>query len=168
MSNLKDAAVVAKQYQGNLRALKDKIRAVQSKKCMLKKRKSVENYEQAMAEILAEEQVLKEARELLDPHDRKVTEYTEADVQALDYDSARKALRSIQSTKCLTSSLAEDKGRYENALKIEKMIKARLEEVKPIEDGLIKKKELIGVIDAIKTGHKMKTEDIVKMLEELL
>jgi len=135
---------------------------------MLAKRKKTENYEAAMAELLAEEQALKEARTILEPKDRKVTEYTQADVDRLDYDSARKALRSIQSTKCLTSTLEEDKSRYKNACKIEKMIKSRLDEIKPIDDDLIKKKDLVAIIDSIKTADRIKKDKIVEMLESLL
>lgn len=168
-TNLKsDGSTYAQKYSGDLDGLKKAIRNVQSKKCMLSKRKKTENYEQAMSELLAEEQALKEARRILDPKERKVTEYTQTDVNRLDYDSARKALRSIQSTKCLTSTLEEDKSRYENACKIEKLIKARLNEIKPIDDDLIKKKDLVAIIDSIKTADKIKKDKIVEMLESLL
>lgn len=168
-TNLKvDGSVYAEKYSGDLDALKRAIRNVQSKKCMLAKRKKTENYEAAMAELLAEEQALKEARTILEPKDRKVTEYTQADVDRLDYDSARKALRSIQSTKCLTSTLDEDKSRHKNACKIEKMIKIRLNEIKPIDDDLVKKKDIIAIIDSIKTADRIKKDKIVEMLESLL
>lgn len=169
-TNLKlDPNVFAQKYAGDLDALKRELRNVQSKKCTLKKRKSVENYEAAMAELVAEEQVLKEARQILEPHDRKVTEYTQADVDMLDYDSCRKAIRSIQSTKCLTSTLADDKSRFENACKIESMLQARLTELKPIDDELLKKKELVGVLDSIKTaGPEMTLEKAIEMIEALI
>lgn len=170
MANLKlDPNTYAKKYAQDLDALKRELRNVQSKKCMLKKRKTVENYQDAMDELVQLEQVLKEARQILEPHDRKVTEFDDSDIEALDYDSCRKAIRSIQSTKCLTSTLEDDKSRYENACEIEKKLQARLAELKPIDDELLKKKELIGVLDSIKTaGPEMTLEKAIEMIEALI
>ena len=97
MTNLKEVEKVANQFNNDVLELGKELKRVQSIKCRLKKQKGKSTYEEDMRQVLSYEQVLKEARQLVDPKEKPVTMYTQEDVDQLDYDETVKAIRSIQS-----------------------------------------------------------------------
>jgi hypothetical protein len=101
-TNLKEIEKIANKFENNVDLISKEIKRVQSIKCRLKKQKGKKSYEQEMTETLRYEEVLKEAKQLLDPKEKPVTMYTQEDVDKLDYDETIKAIRSIQSKKTLS------------------------------------------------------------------
>ena len=125
MTNLKEVEKIAAKFENNVDLVAKELKRVQSLKCRLKKQKGKKTYEEEMTEVVKYEQVLKEARQLLDPKEKPVTMYTQEDVDQLDYDETIKAIRSIQSKKTLTKWLTDvegDNDEYRKACEIEKML----------------------------------------------
>lgn len=170
MTDLKKVEKLAKKLETMENVVKE-IKKVQSQKCRLKKQKGKKSYQEEMEEILRQEQVLKEVRQLMDPKEKPVTEYTLEDVKRLDYDQVVKAIRSIQSKKSLTRWLTDKEGEsheFKEAVKIEEMLLKRREEVKPVEDGQIRKTEVKKILDTIEESGKLSQEAIVELLQKLV
>lgn len=161
----------ARMLGNDMEMVKKELKKVQSVKCRLAKQKGRSDYDQAMKEVLAEEQLLKEVRRLLDPKERAVTEFEQEDVDRLDYDQTVKALKSIQSKKTLSRWLTDvegDNDEYRNAVRIEEMLKKHRDEVKPVDEAYIRKSELQAVLDAIESAGEVSQDRIVEMLKGLL
>src|SRR5574344_468497 len=105
-TNLKEVEKVAAEL-GSVEAVAKELKRVQSVKCRLKKQKGKATYETEMTEVIKQEQILKEARQLLDPKEKPVTQYEQEDVDQLDYDETIKAIRSIQSYSALRHRLSD-------------------------------------------------------------
>lgn len=163
--DLKAVEAKAAEYNYDEVALGKAIKAVQSRKCNLRKKKFLADYEVKMAAALAEEQVLKEAKNLVAPKEKFVTAYDINDVKELDYERTMRAIKSIQSAICNNQA---DPEKYEKYKDIEKMLLDHKAEVKPLEDGVIRKNDLRTVIDAIKTAGEVSTEKVIEMLENLM
>ena len=151
--------------------VKKELKKVQSTKCRLAKQKGRSDYDQAMKNVLAEEQLLKEVRRLLDPKEKCVTEFEQEDVDRLDYDQTVKALKSIQSKKTLSKCLTDvegDNDEFRSACKIEEMLKKHRDEVKPVDEAYIRKTELVATIEAIEASGEVSTARVLEMLRELL
>ena len=101
MTNLKKVEEKANELKTVENVAKE-LKRIQSIKCRLKKQKGKLTYEAEMTEVIKQEQLLKEVRQLLDPKEKPVTMYEQADVDKLDYDETIKAIRSIQSKKTLS------------------------------------------------------------------
>lgn len=147
------------------------LKRIQSIKCRLKKQKGKSTYETEMNEVLREEQILKEARQLLDPKEKPVTMYEQADVDQLDYDETIKAIRSIQSKKTLSRWLTTTEGdndEFRNAERIEKMLIARREMIKPVDENNVRKTEIQTIIDTIEDSGKLSQEKILELLKKLV
>ena len=147
------------------------LKRIQSLKCRLKKQKGRSDYAEAMAEALAEEQLLKEVRQLLDPKEKPVTQYEQADVDQLDYDETIKAIRSIQSKKTLSRWLTDvegDNDEFRNACQIEAMLIARRESIKPVDENNVRKTEIQTIIDTIEGSGKLSQAKIVELLKGLV
>lgn len=171
MTNLKEVEVISKKFNENVEDISRELKRIQSIKCRLKKQKGKSSYEKEMEETLKYEQVLKEARQLLEPKEKSVTMYTQEDVDQLDYDETIKAIRSIQSKKTLTKWLNEvegDNDEYRKACEIEKMLVERRDSTKPIDNGHIRKTDLQTIIDTIEDSGKLSQEKIVELLKGLL
>lgn len=172
MTKLKEVEKIAEKFNNDLEAVAKELKRVQSLKCRLKKQKGKKTYEQEMTEVIRYEQVLKEARQLLNPREKPVTKYTQEDVDELDYDETIKAIRSIQSKKTLTRWLTDvegDNDEYRNACAIEAMLIARRESTKPVDDGLyVRKTDIQTIIDTIESSGKLTQERIVEMLKSLM
>ena len=115
MTDLKKIEAKADELGRDLAVVASEIKRLQSAKCRLKKFKGRSDYEVKMTAILQEEEVLKEVRQLLDPKEKPVTMYTQDDVKVLDYDETVKALKSIQSKKCLTKYDPDNQDGYKRA-----------------------------------------------------
>lgn len=162
---------VAKKFGNDLEKVAKELKRVQSIKCRLKKQKGKKTYEAEMTEVVKYEQVLKEVRQLLDPKEKPVTQYEQSDVDRLDYDETVKAIRSIQSKKTLTKWLTDiegDNDEYRSACKIEKMLIARRESIKPVDDEYVRKTDIQTIIDTIESSGKLTQEKVVELLKSLI
>jgi len=171
MTNLKEVEALSKKFEDNIDKLSTELKRVQSIKCRLKKCKGKSTYAQEMTEVLKYEQVLKEARQLLDPKEKSVTMYNQDDVNQLDYDETIKAIRSIQSKKTLTKWLTTvecDNDEYRAACAIEKMLIERRETIKPLEDTQVRKTDVQTIIDTIESSGKLSQEKIIELLKNLV
>lgn len=169
--NLKEIETVAEKFNNDVELLAKELKRVQSLKCRLKKQKGKATYEAEMTEVVKYEQVLKEARQLLDPKEKPVTMYTQDDVDQLDYDETVKAIRSIQSKKTLTKWLTEKEGdndEYRKACEIEKMLVERRESIKPVDNEYVRKTDVQTIIDTIESSGNLSQEKIVELLRSLL
>ena len=99
MTNLKEVEKVAKKFEDDVLLISKELKRVQSIKSRLKKQKFKSTYEKEMTEVISYEQVLKEARQLLEPKEKFVTNFEKSDIDKLDYDQTIKAIKSIQSKK---------------------------------------------------------------------
>lgn len=171
MTNMKEIEKIAVQFDNDAEKVKKELKRVQSVKCRLKKQKGRADYDTEMSEIVRYEQVLKEARQLLEPKEKFVTEYTQEDVDMLTYDETIKAIRSIQSKKTLSKWLTEaecDNDEYRKACEIEKMLIKRRNETKPVDDEYVRKTDIQTIIDTIESSGQLSQDKIVEMLKSLL
>ena len=171
MTNLKMIEAKAAELGNDMEMVKKELKRVQSVKCRLAKQKGRKDYEAAMAACLAEEQVLKEVRSLLEPKEVSVPSMTQADVDMLDYDQTVKAIKSIQSKKSLTRWLTDTEGdndEYRAACAVEAMLLEHKKTVQPVEDALIRKTELQAVIETIEATQDISRERVLEMLKKLL
>lgn len=171
MTNLKEIEKVANTFNNDVESIAKELKRVQSLKCRLKKQKGKKTYEQEMQEILSYEQVLKEARQLLEPKEKHVTQYSQEDVDKLTYDETIKAIRSIQSKKTLTRWLTEEEGNndeYRKACEIEQMLITRRNSIKPIDNEYIRKSDLVTIIDTIESSGSLSQAKIVELLKSLM
>jgi hypothetical protein len=171
MTNLKEIEKVANKFDNDVEKVKKELKRIQSVKCRLKKQKGKRSYQSEMTEVIRYEQVLKEARQLLDPKEKPVTMYDQSDVDKLDYDETIKAIRSIQSKKTLSKWLTTvegDNDEYRKACKIEKMLIERREKIKPVDNEYVRKTDVQTIIDTIESSGKLSQEKIVELLKSLV
>lgn len=169
--DMKAVEEVSERFNNSIEDLARELKRVQSIKCRLKKQKARKDYEEQMTGVLQYEEVLKEARQLLDPKDKPVTNYTQEDVDALDYDETIKAIRSIQSKKSLTRFAGEVEGEsdeYKSACNIEAMLVAHRKEIAPVSEGHVRKSDIITIIDTIEESGKLSKDKVVELLKSLL
>lgn len=168
MTNLTKIAEKAAELDFDLEKVKLGLKRVQSAKCRLKKMKEKPSYETEMREVLAEEQLLKEVRDYIEPKKVTVTTMTLEQIQALTYDETVKAIKSIQSKKCLSQFATkniEDNVEYQEACRIEEMLKEHRKTVKPIEDNVVKKSNINDLIEQL--SNQESTIDKEYILEQL-
>jgi hypothetical protein len=171
MTNLKEIEKVAKKFDNDVEKVAKELKRVQSVKCRLKKQKGKKTYQSEMTELIRYEQVLKEARQLLNPKEKPVTQYEQEDVDKLDYDQTIKAIRSIQSKKTLTkwlTTIEGDNDEYRKACEIEKMLIERRNKIKPVDNEFVRKTEVQTIIDTIESSGKLSQEKVVELLKSLL
>lgn len=170
-TNLKEVEKVAKEFNNDVNEIAKELKKIQSRKCRLKKMSGHSSYQEQMTSVLQYEQILKQARQLLDPKEKPVTMYEQEDVDMLDYDEVVKAIRSIQSKKTLSKWLTEvenDNDEYRNACRIEKMLIERREKIRPVDNEHIRKTDLQTVIDTIIETNDISKETIVELLQNLM
>lgn len=170
-TNMKEIEKVAEKFEHDELKIAKELKRVQSIKCRLKKQKGKATYQDEMTQVVQYEQVLKEARNLINPKEKPVTMYDENDVSQLDYDETIKAIRSIQSKKTLSKWLTEvegDNDEYRNACKIEKMLLEHKKEVQPVDADYIRKTDVQTIIDTIESSGNLSQEKIVELLKNLM
>ena len=170
MTNLKEIGKVAREFNNDVDLVSKEIKRLQSVKCRLKKFKNRSDYDLKMTEVLQQEEVLKEVRNLLNPKEKPVTMYVKEDVDRLDYDETVKALKSIQSKKCLTRWLTGkdgDNDEYRNACKIEDLLNEHKKEVSPVDNAYIRRSDLQVVIETIENNLNLSNEKILELLKDL-
>ena len=171
MTNLKQIEKVVKEFNNDEMAIQKELKRIQSVKCRLKKQKGKSSYEKEMTETLKYEQILKEAKNLLNPKEKFVTDYNQDDVNQLDYDETIKAIRSIQSKKTLTKWLTDiegDNDEYRKACEIEKMLVERRNQIKPVDNEFVRKTDVQTIIDTLESSGKLSQEKIVELLKKLV
>ena len=171
MTNLKEIEKIANKFDNDVEKVARELKRIQSVKCRLKKQKGKSTYQSEMAEVLRYEQVLKEARQLLEPKEKPVTMYEQADVDKLDYDEIIKAIRSIQSKKTLTrwlTTVEGDNDEFRKACEIEKMLIERRNKIKPVDNEYVRKTEVQTIIDTIESSGKLSQEKILELLKKLV
>lgn len=171
-TNLKEIEKVANQFNNDIIELSKELKRVASIKCRLKKQKGKSTYEEDMKKVLSYEQILKEAKQLVDPKEKSVTMYTQEDVDRIeDYDELEKAIRSIQSKKTNSrwlTTVEGDNDEFRNACKIEKMLQERRSQLKPVDEKFIRKNDLQTIIDTIESNVDLSQEIILDMLKNLM
>ena len=165
--DLKDIKTICEEYGNSVELIENKIKSLQSRRCRLKKMKNSADYEEEMTKLLQYEQVLKEAKATLVPKKKFVTDFDESDINVLDFDETRKAIKSIQSKKCLSQQYGQE-DEYQKSLKIEEMLKKHLETVKPVEDSYLRKSDLITIIETIENDITITREQILEHLKNLI
>lgn len=171
MTNLKEIEKVANKFENDVEKLAKELKRIQSVKCRLKKQKGKSSYESEMTEVIKYEQVLKEARQLLDPKAKPVTMYEQKDIDQLDYDETIKAIRSIQSKKTLSkwlTTIEGDNDEYRKAVEIEQMLIERRKNIKPVDDEYIRKTEVQTIVDTIESSGKLSRSKILELLKTLV
>lgn len=124
-----------------------------------------------MTETLKYEQILKEAKNLLNPKEKPVTMYDQKDVDQLDYDETIKAIRSIQSKKTLSKWLTDiegDNDEYRKACEIEKMLVERRNQIKPVDNEFVRKTDVQTIIDTLESSGNLSQEKVVELLKKLV
>ena len=168
---LKNIEQMAKSFS-DVEEVKKALRSVQSRKSRLKKQKSREDYDELMTEILKEEQLLKEVRDYFEPKKTPVTKMTKEDIEQLNYEETIRAIKSIQSKKCLVQHATEDINdnvEYKKACEIEQMLLKHKENIKPIEEKVIRKSDINDLINHLRNQEeKISTEYVISLLEKLL
>ena len=168
---LKNVEQMAKNFN-NVEEVKKAIRSLQSQKSRLKKQKGREDYDELMTEILQKEQLLKEVREYFEPKKIPVTKMTKEDIELLNYDETIKAIKSIQSKKCLVQHATpniEDNVEYQKACQIEQWLLEHKENIKPIEETVVRKSDINNLIEHLKNqDEKISTEYVISLLQNLL
>lgn len=171
MTNLKEIEKIANELGNDIEKVKKELKRVQSIKCRLAKQKFKSTYEIEMTKVLKEEQILKEVRNLLEPKDKTVTTFERDDIELLDYDQTIKAIKSIQSKKTLSKWLTEiegDNDEYRNAVRIEQMLLEHKSKIRPIEETVIRKTDLVTIIETIESNQDLSQERIVELLKGLI
>ena len=171
MTNLKEVEKVSVKFDNDVDKIGTELKRIQSVKCRLKKQKGKSSYEKEMTEVLRYEQVLKEARQLLDPKEKPVTMYDQSDVEQLDYDETIKAIRSIQSKKTLTrwlTTVEGDNDEYRKACEIEKMLIERRNKIKPVDNEFVRKTDVQTIIDTLESSGNLSQEKVVELLKKLV
>ena len=169
--NMKDVEKRATELGNDMAVVSKELKRVQSIKCRLNKQKGRADYADQMKAVLAEEHLLKNVRQLLNPKEKAVTAYEQYDVDMLDYDETVKAIRSIQSKKTLTRWLTPvegDNDEFRTACKIEEMLIKHRDEVRPVDDAYIRKTDLQTIIDTIEGSGELTQDRIVEMLKALM
>ena len=171
MTNLKEIEKVASKFDNDVEKVRKELKRIQTVKHRLKRQKGKSSYQSEMTEVIRYEQVLKEARQLLDPKKKPVTMFEQADVDKLDYDETIKAIRSIQSKKSLSKWITDKEGdndEYRKACMIEKMLIARRESIKPVDNEYVRKSDVQTIIDTIESSGKLSQEKILELLKSLM
>lgn len=164
---LKNVQETAEKFNSDLEELKKELKRVQSVKCRLKAQKMRKDYTAEMTKTLQYEQLLKEAKDYLEPKKVTVTTMTVEDISILTYDETIKAIKSIQSKKCHSQWL-ENKEIYEDACRIEQQLLAHKSETRPIDESVVKKTDVKTFITEIENLEEVSKEYILEMLKKMI
>lgn len=144
----------------------NELKRVQSIKCRLKKQQERKDYEESMQKTLEYEEALKQVRQMLNPPKKTVTTYTVEDIKLLNFDETIKAIKSIQSKKCL-SQFNPDKTEYNKACQIEKMLLEHKSTTAPLNENVVAKTEISNLISNIEDLKKVDKNWLLEQLNKL-
>jgi hypothetical protein len=169
---LKEISQLAAKFENDVEKVKLELKRVASLKCRLKPQKAKAGYEKEMAEIVKYEQALKEARDMILPKKQTVTTMGPEDIALLNYDETVKAIKSIQSKKCLTqfaTANIEDNIEYQAALVTEELLKAHKATLGPVESTVVQKSKINDMIKNLESlDDKTSKEYVIEQLKRLL
>lgn len=173
MKKVKMAEVekMAKEFDMDVEKVKLELKRIQSAKCRLKKMKFKSSYESEMEKVVCYEDLLKEVKRYIVPQGKFVTDFEREDVEKLSYDEVIRALRSIQSKKCLSKykvEKIEDNVEYNRACEVEGWLKKKRDSMDSKEDGKVNKMDVMKVIELIENSGEIEVEKIVKELKEII
>ena len=163
---LKMLEQLKKDYQ-TVEEAKKALRCVQSKKCRFAKKKDREDYEEVMTSLLQKEQSLKELVKFYEPKKVFVTQFTQEDVDVLNYEETMKTIKSIQSRKCNTN-YEDTLDEYEKVCQIEQMLLKHKKEVKPVEQSVVRKSQVQNLISHLETQKKVSKKEMIEYLQRLI
>lgn len=156
------------------------LKRIASVKCRLKKMPGRATYELEMTKILQEEELLKNVRDFIVGPRKNINNVTAEEIANMDYEEVCKAIRAIQSKKTHTK-WAEDCKKDENGLfipgsgeqyleacRIEEMLAARRDELKPSDNKRLRKSDLRTLIDTVKLASDLTVEDCIARIEAFL
>lgn len=162
----------ALELNNDLHEVERQLKNLRSRKCILKKKKGLKNYESQMTTILQDIQLLVEVKALLNPREKFVTEYEQEDVDKLDYEETLRAKKTIQSKKFHTRWITDvegDNDEFRNACRIEQMLLEHEKKVKPFDNEMyVRKSDLTTIIDTIESSGELSQERILELLKSLL
>lgn len=168
---MKNIQLLANEFE-NVEEVKKAIRSIQTKKSRLRKQKIRKDYDELMTEILQQEQTLKEVRDYFEPKNIPVTQMTKSDIELLNFDETMKAIKSIQSKKCNTQHLTDDikdNEEYLKACQIEEWLLEHKENIKPIEETVVRKSDINDLINHLENqDEKITTSYMIELLEDLI
>jgi 2-succinyl-5-enolpyruvyl-6-hydroxy-3-cyclohexene-1-carboxylate synthase len=147
----------------NVEDVKKALKSLQTIKCRLKKQKARKDYEVEMQKVLVEEQILKEVRQYMEPQKLTVTVLTAEEIKLLDAEETTRAIKSIQSKKCLNKYQPESEA-YITACKIEALLIAHRETVQEVPVERIRKTDLLNIIEDARNAG-MTAEELLQILE---
>ena len=97
---------------------------------------------------------------------------TQKDIELLNYEETLRAIKSIQSKKCLVQHATErieDNKEYKKACQIESWLLEHKKKVKPIEETVVRKSDINDLIDHLQNQDtKIETKYVINLLEKLL
>ncbi len=174
MTNLKEIEAKAVEFNHDLIKVNRELKRIASQKCLHKRhigRMNKADYEKKLTEILRLEQLTKDAKALIEPKKKHVTKFEQTDVDILDYDETKKAIRSIQSKKSNTYWLTPEAGEneeYKEACRIEQMLQEHLKTVEPIKPEQVRKTEVAAIKEQIETNEDLTKEQLLELMNKLL
>lgn len=182
MANIDMTQVVAKatELNNSIVNLNRALKRVASAKTRLNHSPGLPDYNEKMAAILQEEQLLKNVRSYLTEPRKTVNDLTAEDVAVMDYDEVCKAIKSIQTKKTHTK-YAEDCLRDENgmfipgsgamfkeACRIENMLKERREDLQPMGTVRFSKSAMREFITALRLCSDLDVATCLDRIEAFL
>lgn len=147
--------------------VKKQIRSVQSRVCRLNKQKSRPDYEKVMADLSLEERLLKARLLEIEPKKMTITTMSEEQLKTLDYNETVRAIKSIQSKKCL-EQYNDDQTEYKRALEIEQILMNHRENMKPVDEQHIRKSDVMNLIETLENTEKVSKKKMIEMLKDLI
>lgn len=163
----KKISELAKNY-AEVDDVRKALKSLQTIKCRLKKQKSRKDYEVEMEKVLVEEQTLKEIRQFMEPTKMTVTVMTSEEIKLLTYEETVRAIKSIQSKKCINKFQPESV-EYLSACVIEKQLQEHRETVAEVPVDKIKKSDIMNIIEDLENlEDDIKKETILERLKGLL
>lgn len=157
----KEIKALSEKYNNDLYLISKEIKRLASIKCRLKSMIGKPETASKLEEVEKEEKLIKTVRDYLKNTPKTVSELTEEDIKALNYEDTVKAIRSIQSkkthTKWITSCKQDSNGliipgtspEYIEACKIETILKNHKKELEPSYNK-VTEKELQEMLENIK------------------
>ena len=166
----------ANELNNSVEAVYREIKKVASQKCRLKKMPGRVDYAIELQRVEAEEALLKEVKYYLKGHVQTVNTLTDEDIASMDYLTVCKAIRAIQSkkthTKYADDCLRDSKGlfipgsgpSYKEACRIESLLKARRDAVKPESSKVYYETDIHELIDRLEESDMTDAERYTELL----
>lgn len=178
--NMTNVIAKSNELNNDLVKVHKELKRIASVKCRLKKLTNSQDYEKRMTSVLQEEQLLKNVRDYLTGPRKNINTVTQEEVDNMDYDEVCRALNSIRSKKThtlwATDCVKGEDGMYipgsgasyKEACRIEEMLKARRNVVKPVENNAIRKTDLQAMLDTLKVCADIDVPTCIARIEQFM